>query len=146
MAHTAKTFDTHFVQHPSTIVAVMLTIMLWCITGCDPVDYRLKLSNKADYDVYYQYTGRFDPTDTSIADRQLTPLYRLKAGDSIAQPMHGSWQSVFQQYANIQWFFYRVDLVDSIDWERVQREYLVERRFDLTLDSIQRRGWVVQFP
>lgn len=43
-------------------------------------------------------------------------------------------------------FLFSRDTLDNLSWDQITDQYLILRRYDLTLDSLEGRNWKVIFP
>lgn len=43
-------------------------------------------------------------------------------------------------------FFYNADLVDATDWDVVVSDYLILKRYDLSLEDLQGMNWTITYP
>lgn len=42
--------------------------------------------------------------------------------------------------------FFSRDTVEQVPWERIRDEYLVLRRYDLTLEDLEAMNWIIEYP
>jgi hypothetical protein len=59
-----------------------------------------------------------------------------------------SWDQAVTRSASdtLMMFFYDADMVDTTDWDIVVSDYLVLKRYDLSLEDLQGMNWTITYP
>ena len=43
-------------------------------------------------------------------------------------------------------FLFSKDTIDQVPWDRIRDEYLILRRYDLTLEDLEAMNWTIEYP
>jgi hypothetical protein len=89
-----------------------------------------------------------DPFDISV--RHLMWLGTVNAGEQNnrnATEGRSCFEHLFRSNRDTLFLFiFDADVIENTPWEIVARDYLVLRRYDLTLEDLQRLNWQVTYP
>jgi len=133
-------------------VLLLVFSLISCFEDINPVDATLVIKNDSAGDIAYYlqtkksndtslYTNSFALTTDNFATRIIPAQGALE--------IPGSYKKVFrisQRGEVMMVFLFSRDTIEQVPWERIADEYMVLKRFDLTLDSLERRNWVLEYP
>lgn len=58
----------------------------------------------------------------------------------------GNFINTMQNGVTMRLFIFPKDTVDQVTWSLIRDEYLVLRRYDLTLEDLEAMDWVIEYP
>jgi len=111
--------------------------------------YRVAIENNSDRDIYFSPSGRYpdtltlDPNPVSAGDyykvgRNTTGkhLYR----DCIEYDFKANPSGI------IMYFIYDAQTLETVPWDTVVKNYMVLKRYDLSLENLQQMNWTITYP
>jgi hypothetical protein len=127
-------------------VLAFLFIMSNCVY--DRMDFKLKITNNSNADIYFFDT--FSYPDTSIRV-EYNPTYSkteyfIKNGETKSVVVRGTWDESFKIWDTLIIFIYDAKTLETTPWDSIRKNYLILKRFDLTLQSLENLNWIISFP
>ena len=100
----------------------------------------LKINNNTDKPVYTLYSYDYPDTSLNFQSPRINPNAR-RLGPQSKQNIDDTHDCVGSDLSNpviqkLSVFVFDAQLVDTIPWDQVRQRYLVQKRFDLTLDDL----------
>jgi hypothetical protein len=129
------------------IILLMMSALLWCAT-CEPfVESVYSISLRNDTNQALSYTVSFNYPDTLIPS-DYTKLRGLPATKTSFYDSKKDWDKVFKEDlpGDTLSFFIFTDVVTEDNWESVRANYEVAKRYDLSLQDLERLNWTVVYP
>jgi len=127
-----------------------------CLKHGSGLDTRLHIRNHSGKTLFFFFTNSFP--DTSLrADNNLTrdTIFNginsklIMPGDSGMVSVAGTWESFFSTEVpsgKINVFLFDLDVLRTTPWNAIATNYMVLKRYDLTLDSLKNRNWEIDYP
>jgi hypothetical protein len=131
-----------------------LTSAAFCFMSCRPDHYfDLSIKNNSDSGIYYTYSTLYPDTavDTSVyipPGSTRTPSEVIYPGQTNTVIAIASLQGYFSTIPSdtLEIFIYDAKLVQRTSWDSVVAKYLVLKRYDLTLQEIEKMNGIVTYP
>ena len=143
------------------IIKILLLYIMCTGANCEPEESEIChtaiwFSNNSPNDVYVRgFNGvKNDPRSTWIGYYRSTSQSQYKVGSGEQNNRRAAdydmcIEHVFRREENSDTLkFYILDavVVENTPWEVVARDYLVLKRYDLTLEDLQRLDWKITYP
>jgi hypothetical protein len=122
--------------------------------SCRPDHYFvLSIKNNSDTSIYYTYSTLYPDTavDTSVyipSGSTRTPSEVINPGQTYAVFAIISLQGYFATIPSdtLEIFIYDAKLVQTTPWDSVAAKYLVLKRYDLSLQDLEKMNGIVTYP
>lgn len=128
-------------------ILVILSMMLFCSASCEKLfdhAYIIKIQNNSKDTV--QFYESYNYPDTSIVQNKPI-LTRVYPKDYSHLESKKDWDEVLVSPKDtISIFILSKDTVDKYSWEKIRSDYNVLKRYDLSLDDLEKRSWTVTYP
>lgn len=72
--------------------------------------------------------------------------FKIEPQDTLLYFFISGWKNNFGVNDTISFYFFDADVIENTPWETVKKEYLVLRRYDLTLENMKTLNWCVPYP
>lgn len=104
---------------------------------------RVLLNDSKDYNALYP--------DTSISQfkERLTPEILPEEKAAVSGSGEASWDNVWEGTVpndTLSMFFFHSDTIDAYHWDTIRKEYKVLLRYDLSLQDLKKRNFVIEYP
>lgn len=117
--------------------------------GQGHADKRLNIINNTEHIIasFIQYNY----PDTSIQDKE-TPGFNSISIEPHSKNVHltfVSWETLINQnnqYGIISILIFSSDTIQTYSWEEIQKNYNVLKRYDLSLQDLERMNWTITYP
>ncbi len=125
---------------------VFIVIMSFILMGCpDPdecCDSTITIINNSQGDVIPWEA--YSDVDTTISFVLPQNAEIILAESELR--IEGNFINTMQNGSTMRLFLFSRDTVDQVSWERIRDEYLILRRYDLTLEDLESMDWIVEYP
>ncbi|MFN8208940.1 MAG: hypothetical protein U0T82_16260 [Bacteroidales bacterium] len=132
-----------------TISLVSLCLLIASMT-CKKEEYlKLRINNTTNAPIYTAWTRDFpDTTFTYMLNPTLNPQTdRVEAKSLQKKHYYSLTNDIFDAWVDtISVFIFDAQLLDSTPWDTVKAKYLVLKRYDLSLDDLNRMNWIINYP
>ncbi|MZQ50290.1 MAG: hypothetical protein GT598_14925 [Bacteroidales bacterium] len=127
---------------------IIYVVLIASMVGCDKVDYKMKITNNSNSTIYFYYS--FSYPDTTIR-AEGNPLgspdnYRILSGETITNPMRGSWEGQFDIYSTLMIFIFDEATLKTVPWDTIRKNYMILKRYDLSYEDLVKMDWRVTYP
>ena len=116
--------------------------------SCCKKDGCIKIINNENHAIYFN-ASYFLP-DTAIP--LFCPIsnagrYKCNARDTKLFGTH-SWSQDINNLPSkkIRLFIFHADTVETVDWEKIRKEYKVLKWYDLSVEDLEKMDWTVEYP
>ena len=116
-----------------------------CISSCGPFgDYELDIymHNNSGYTLLTD--GTYDYPDTTIKEKMYFEEV-LPHSFGRATFTTRRWNRTIVNEKMCLFIFYK-DVVNSVPWETIRKDYMVLQRYDLSIDELEKLNWTVYYP
>ena len=134
----------------------LIIAILSCLFGsCHPDMFYswVTLKNNSTKGICYAYSNSFPDTSIPIGNyipkgTPGPPSGVIQPGESYSLVKSGSLESYFTSAPSgtLELFIFDANTVQTIAWDTVLSKYLILKRYDLTLDSINKTGRIIDYP
>lgn len=134
------------------IFVICTSCLLWGCPGQDDFDpdSTIVIENNSSIDILVYYDFNRYP-DTSITEQNPflnDTQYELALVSSNETKIE---ENEFVKILNssdrsMMLFIFSRDTIDQVPWPRIRDEYLILRRYDLTLEDLEAMNWTVEYP
>jgi hypothetical protein len=113
-------------------------------------DSTIKMVNNTSNDVarFVEFRNIGDtilPNISPFPSSENVQINLIKANSSVDYP--DTWKGTFKRTNQILMvFLFSKDTIEQIPWNQIRDKYLILRRYDLTLDSLEKRNWTIEYP
>ncbi|MDY0202419.1 MAG: hypothetical protein RBR40_15675 [Tenuifilaceae bacterium] len=108
----------------------------------------ITIINNTEKVLYFYYSDKYP--DTSIIDYDPSlalDFYKVK---SYSSKIHYDRDGCFDMYLNngnkLMYFLFDSLVLASVPWDSVRENYLIIKRYDLSLDDLNRMNWTITYP
>lgn len=113
-------------------------------------DLRFKVKNNSNNGIYFSENNTYPDSMIYI----VSPLTKNKekkilSGESGNFYLTGTdWETKFKDAPqnSISLFIFKSDSLEQILWDTIRAKYIIEMRYDLTLQNMKDRNWEIEFP
>lgn len=109
-------------------------------------DSEIKIINNSDNTILHLFhSDTLLPEINYFNSSEQLDYATIHPNDSAILP--GFYKNHFSQgYRELILFLFNKDTVTSTDWEVIKNQYLVLKRYDLTLTDLDSLGWTITYP
>src|SRR5882724_5922188 len=138
---------------------IFLIAIFYSCSDIKSVDDRLKIHNYSTKPIVFDFGEKYP--DTSLTSNFYYGLTNLAASDPTEPFTHtvlpsttnayrflGSWDGEIPHIPSgkLEIFVFDVDVLRNVPWDSIAKNYLILKRYDLTLDSLKKMNWLIQYP
>ena len=115
------------------------------------IDSTIKFANNSDKTIVY-YEEYKKPNDTTLDADSYFPTSQQVETSSISSGNvvfnEGPYINLFERLEEevLMIYIFSKDTIDQVPWPRIRDEYLVLRRYDLSLEDLEAMDWTVKYP
>lgn len=132
-------------------INLILSCLLLINTNCGKIKYDLKLRiyNISDKAIYASWT--IDYPDTSF-NHMANPTYNSQINKVEAHTLQKTYygapsEGLFDDKVDtLSVFIFDAKVLESNSWDTVKAKYLVLKRYDLSLDDLEKMNWTITYP
>jgi len=108
----------------------------------------MKIANNSNSTVYFNYSFAFPDTTLRLEDNPVTSddFYRIQSGETVTNPIMGRWESKFDIYDTLMIFIFDETTLKNVPWDTIMKNYMILKRYDLSLEDLVRMDWRVTYP
>jgi hypothetical protein len=127
-------------------ILVVLSI-IFCSASCEKlVDhaYIIKIQNNSNDTVQFYESYNYPDTLIDVTKPRLKMVYPSKYSSLESKK---DWDEVLVSPKDtISIFILSKDTVDKYSWDKIRSDYNVLKRYDLSLDDLEKRSWTITYP
>jgi hypothetical protein len=101
------------------------------------------ITNNTNHSISY-YVGTLYP-DTFIVQNKPT-LRTIQPVSSFKDSDWGTWEERFSKIEKLSVFIFHTDTLNKYTWEEVRDNYMILKRYDLSLDDLKQCNFTVTYP
>jgi hypothetical protein len=108
----------------------------------------MKITNNSNSAIYFNYSFAFPDTTLRPEDNPVTSddFYRIQSGETVTNPIMGRWESKFDISDTLMIFIFDETTLKIVPWDTVRKNYMILKRYDLSLEDLVRMDWRVTYP
>lgn len=137
------------------IVIFQLTVFSQCDKIIMDKRYPLFLVNKSNQSLaYYLAIDDGISSNTAYPDT-LLPVDKITSGTvppfetKMIEDSGLKWEIIFDTYLpqdTLSVFIFNADTLSSVSWSKIREEYLILKRYDLSLSDLEEMDWTITYP
>jgi hypothetical protein len=130
------------------VIKTLISIsFLFLLIQCDQWDRKMKIVNNSSSAIYYNDSYMYPDTTLRIDDNPIS-LSRLlvASGETVSNPRRGRWEEVFDICDTLMIFIFDETTLKTVPWDTVRKNYMILKRYDLSLEDLVRMDWRVTYP
>lgn len=116
-----------------------------------PPDATLTINNNLNNDILFYDSHSFPDTTINVGssffNEQQKEYALIKSKSSRKYP--STWKKLFDNqpsgYKLIVFLFDR-SIVETVPWDTIKKNYLILKRYDLSLEDLERMNWTITYP
>lgn len=127
---------------------LIITLLMFCNFSCEPlVDHVYRIWLKDNSEKGFVFLVNYNYPDTLISN-EYDKLIGVPANKRVPYDSKEKWEEVFKGLPadTLTIFIFDGDTVASYEWEYIRNEYKILRRYDLSLQDLERLEWTVTYP
>ena len=141
------TYKNYYMKPIYLMLAYLLTVNLSCHM-CKDEELTLRVNNVSEKAIYVSWTR--DNSDTSL-NHIVNPTYysqiKKVAAHSVQKDYYGApSQAIFKDTDTLTVFVFDAQVLETTPWDTVKAKYLVLKRYDLSLDDLNKLNWEITYP
>ncbi len=127
------------------ILYLMGIILLKACEFPGDTQHYFTINNNTNHVISYYISETYP--DTSIIETQ--PILKLvQPNSSRKESSWGTWNERFEQIneGKISIFIFHSDTLNKYSWDKIRSEYMVLKRFDLSLEDLKQNNFTINYP
>lgn len=111
-------------------------------------DFRLKVINKSDMTINANFDQSYPDTTLGF----YSPFYKgaenAATNETITLVRGGTWENAFKDVINqkLMVFVFDASIVEKTPWDTISKKYLILKRYELSLEDLQKLKWTITYP
>ena len=130
------------------IISLQLVLMSNSCKNNSYYDFRLKVINKSDKTIYADFYQSYPDTILSMHSHFDNSANKAVPNGIVTLVRGGTWETAFK--GNIQQklmiFIFDAATVDNTPWDTIRKNYLILKRYDLSLKELDSLNFKVTYP
>ena len=137
-------------------INVIFTITVWMVllaSSCNKEDEnchkRINIINNSDSDIYYYLSFRYPDTITLDPNPTSDPYtFRIEHNSEKESSLRRCFEGAINANPEgiIMYFIYDASTLETVPWDTVVKNYLILKRYDLSLEDLQGMDWTITYP
>lgn len=130
-------------------LSAFLCMLLCSSCGKDEDKHDLIMfTNNSSELVYVEGSWEYPDTAINVSNPALAGDYYKVSGNSSGDPLklQDTYEGRFNQYEKVMVFVFDARVIETTPWETVKANYMVLRRYDLSLDDLNKMNWAITYP
>jgi hypothetical protein len=133
-----------------TIVLSLLACVLLsstCEKDKDKHDL-IEFKNNSNYNLFVCADWWYPDTAINFSNPALSGDFYKVAANTSDDPLRlrDTYEGRFEQHEKIMVFVFDAQVLETTPWDTVKANYLVLKRYDLSLDDLNRMNWTITYP
>ena len=138
----------------------MIALSFYSCTDIKSIDDRLKIYNSSSKTIVYEISTKFPDTslssnfynvagDTAPTSAIQTFTHVILPSNTNTYRLYGQWEGEFSSEipsGKIEIFIFDLGALKINSWDTIAKNYLILKRYDLTLDSLKKMNWLIRYP
>ena len=82
----------------------------------------------------------------SLSYRYNPEDYKIKPGGTGRIGVIGSWEGMFESHDTLMIFIFDEATLKTVPWDTIRKNYMILKRYDLSLEDLVKMDWRVTYP
>jgi hypothetical protein len=111
-------------------------------------DYRLKVVNNSKDMIYADFYQSYPDTTLSSNSHFDGEILKARPNDTITLIRGGSWENAFSSdiTEKLMVYVFDAEIIEDTPWDTVKANYMVLKRYDLSLQELEKMNWTISYP
>ena len=133
----------------NTFKLSILLFFLLSASACKdpPFDrvYSFWLENKSDKFINFLVSDTYP--DTTIPDTY-NKIKGVSSGSKASYDSYKKWEDVFDKLPSdtLSIFIFSDNTISNYDWQIIRTNYMILKRYDISLDDLENQKWIITYP
>lgn len=129
-------------------ISILVFSFSFLIISCDPKDSKLEIYNSTTKNIYYYHWFYYPDTAIPACNDLLEypEDFKIKPGGTKNIGVIGSWEGMFAAHDTLMIFIFDESIFKTIPWDTIRKNYMILKRYDLSLKDLERLDWIVTYP
>lgn len=132
-----------------TIFKLLLSLTLINCENENVID-TITFENNSKIDLYVSMSFVFPDTNMYFPNPFLDPSTNLVEAETIStsalRVIHGNYRSRLLDVEKLLVFVFDAEVLKTVPWDTVKANYMVSKRYDLSLDDLESMDWTIKYP
>jgi len=135
---------------PVILLLIPILFSGTCKKDKEDCHHRIVINNNSNTDIYFQ--SEFNYPDTSI-NHYYNPtiegnVFKCLANSSAGDFTSSCWESYFYDIPSdtLMVFIFDANVLETVPWDTVCANYMILKRYDLSLKDLQNSDWTIVYP
>jgi hypothetical protein len=107
----------------------------------------MKITNYSSRAICYNFSLIYPDTTLRTEDNPISILRsQVASGETVSEPRRGSWEGIFDICDTLMIFIFDETTLNTVPWDTVRKNYLILKRYDLSLEDLEKLDWMVTYP
>jgi hypothetical protein len=148
-------------NNSKAINLILLINIALTYISCNPFDINknddLKVFNNSDTRVYFDWRSEYPDTTLNKTDPQWVGPYNslpwsengLNPNETKVIRLRGSWEDCFADNIpsdTIMVYIIDADVLENVYWDTIVKNYMILKRYDLSLQDLEDMNWTITYP
>lgn len=132
--------------------SLSLIIMTLLLGGCidrhenDNCHKHVTIINNSSLPIYFYRSGLYPDTLTLNYDPTGVQYYKLGASSIKKDIRRYCLEYDFDSQSIWMYFIFDAHLLETTPWDTVVKKYMILKRYDITLEDMQKSDWTITYP
>jgi hypothetical protein len=108
----------------------------------------MKITNNSNSTIYFNDSFAFPDTTIRIEYNPVDSpeTNSIQPGATRSNRMRGSWEGKFEFRDTLMIFIFDETTLKTVPWDTIRKNYMILKRYDLSLEDLVRMDWRVTYP
>ena len=134
------------------IILITISTIFVMLSSCDTnnkyFDTRLKVINNSDKAIYADFYQSYPDTTLSKLFHFANSAHKVMPHETFTLGRGGTWEQAFQEqiYQKLLVYIFDAVVVDNTPWDTIRKNYLILKRYELTLKELDSLNFKIIYP
>jgi len=131
------------------ILIVILSLLVTCKNENDNCHRFILIVNDSKNAIYFHPSASYPDTLTLYPNPTLSPeSFKIENQSSKKDISRDCIEGIIKttQHETIMYFIYDANLLETTSWDTIVKYYMILKRYDLTIEDLQRSDWTITYP
>ena len=125
----------------------IILVSATCSNDNENCHYKVTIVNNSDKVIYFYPSSRYPDTLTLYPNPTTSGNYfKIEKLSSKEDIYHSCVEGKFSITSKYMYFIYDAQTLETTPWDTVVKKYMILKRYDLSLEDLQRVNWTITYP
>jgi hypothetical protein len=133
----------------SIIIVLLILVSATCNNKDADCHKDIQIINNSDGAIYFHPSASYPDTITLYPNPSLDPGYfKIEEHTSKKDIYRGCIESklMTNSEGKVMYFIYDASTLETVPWDTVVKNYMILKRYDLSLEDLQGMNWTITYP